>query len=139
MSNRATRTSVLQDGDDPLGKCAAIGNEWRVTKKLSCGRLTSYADGGPVFEPYNCRAFMPGDFVDVCVGFDIVSLNTHRRNEPRFKIRPNLQHILHLISPDAHEEPVILVSSIAYSQLLHLTQWPFSLMPMSESPLRNRV
>ncbi|KAJ7118466.1 hypothetical protein C8R43DRAFT_1137398 [Mycena crocata] len=102
--NRSFRLSVLEEGDDPLGKCDAIDRDWRVTRKLPSGRLTKDQDDGDCFEAYNARAFQAGDFVDVCIGFDIVSMRQHRRSDPRFKIRPTIQHIILLRKVSEQDE-----------------------------------
>ncbi|KAJ6554924.1 hypothetical protein DFH09DRAFT_1165915 [Mycena vulgaris] len=67
----------------------------RVMKKRSSGRLLKDVEGSDYFEAYNARAFTPGDFVDLCIGFEIVSLRPSRRSsDVRFKLRPVIQHIV---------------------------------------------
>ncbi|KAJ6601245.1 hypothetical protein DFH09DRAFT_1127252 [Mycena vulgaris] len=95
----AAALSALEEGDDPLNQCSAIAREWRVMKKLSSGRLLKDIEGNDYFEAYNARAFTPGDFVDLCIGFEIVSLRPSRRSsDARFKFRPVIQHIVLLRS-----------------------------------------
>jgi hypothetical protein len=69
-----------------------------VTNKLSSGRLLGGADAPSDFEAFDARAFTEGDFVDVCVGFDIVSRRGPRRGETQYNVRMTLQHVLLLKS-----------------------------------------
>ncbi|KAJ7207797.1 hypothetical protein C8J57DRAFT_1257999 [Mycena rebaudengoi] len=92
--NRGARVSVLQEGDDLFGRCATVEGAWMVTRKLSSGRLVYDEEGLTSFEPYDARAISEGDFVDICIGFDIVAkLGTHR-GEMQYHVRRTLQHVL---------------------------------------------
>ncbi|KAJ6601479.1 hypothetical protein B0H10DRAFT_1958491 [Mycena sp. CBHHK59/15] len=78
----------------------AINKNWRVTKKMSTGRLVEDSEGDSL-EPYNARAFVEGDFVDVCIGFDIVSKRQARRGDLHHSVRYTIQHVLLLKSAAA--------------------------------------
>ncbi|KAJ6472279.1 hypothetical protein DFH09DRAFT_1219694 [Mycena vulgaris] len=94
MPQTAAVLSALEEGDDPLNQFIAIDREWCVMKKLSSGRLLKDSEGSDYFEAYNARAFTPGDFVDLCISFEIVSLRPSRRSsDARFTLRPVIQHI----------------------------------------------
>ncbi|KAJ7286219.1 hypothetical protein C8J57DRAFT_1496888 [Mycena rebaudengoi] len=102
--NRSLRVSALDDGDDPFGRTAAIQDDWMVTKKLSSGKLVQEDEGGSYFVPHDPRAIGEGDFVDVCVGFDIVARRAPRRGEVEFHVKQTLQHVI-LLRSAADMEP----------------------------------
>ncbi|KAJ7070429.1 hypothetical protein B0H15DRAFT_957685 [Mycena belliarum] len=100
--NRLT-PSALERGDDPLGVCHAVDREWRVMNKASIGMYipddVEACDGAIV--PCDGMSLSEGDFVDVCVGFDIV----HRRNrngQEAVQVHLKMEHVLLL----AHAESV---------------------------------
>jgi hypothetical protein len=86
-------------GDDPTDSCAAIESEWRVLKKLSIGMYipdeVDPADGVAI--PCDPLVISQGDFVDVCVGFDIVSKYAYN-GELNVQVHLNIQHVLLLAS-----------------------------------------
>ncbi|KAJ7088876.1 hypothetical protein B0H15DRAFT_800820 [Mycena belliarum] len=97
-SNRRV-PSALERGDDPLGLCKSIDKEWRVLNKPSIGMYIpddyDVSDGAIV--PCDGMGLTEGDFVDVCVGFDIV----HRRGrmgEESVQVHLKIEHVLLLAS-----------------------------------------
>ncbi|KAJ7046267.1 hypothetical protein C8F04DRAFT_1248519 [Mycena alexandri] len=105
--------SALEPGDDPMDLCKGIDNEWRVLKKVKT-RMYMAGDMDPDGS-YNvpCASMMiaEGDFVDVCVSFDIVTRRV-RHNELTVKVHLNIEHVL-LLAPGVdigvvEEEAVIL-------------------------------
>ncbi|KAJ7266042.1 hypothetical protein C8J57DRAFT_1469916 [Mycena rebaudengoi] len=94
--NRA-EPSALAEGDDPHGDAAKFGDEWRVVNKARVGKYVTDSDGtaGVAKVPWDPVLISAGDFVDVCVGFEIASL----KNKPgvwsrRHKVHLSIQHIL---------------------------------------------
>ncbi|KAJ7876845.1 hypothetical protein B0H13DRAFT_1893490 [Mycena leptocephala] len=71
------RRSVLEPGDDSLDHMHSLNDEWKVLSKVSIGIYVpddvDPADGYKA--PRDTMSLNEGDFVDVCIGFDIV---THR-------------------------------------------------------------
>ncbi|KAF8177141.1 hypothetical protein K438DRAFT_1978788 [Mycena galopus ATCC 62051] len=67
--------SVLEAGDDPLNDAAAVSDSWRVIKKANIGMYVQdeHDPDASVFAAMDAFNVRPGDFVDVCVGFDIVT------------------------------------------------------------------
>ncbi|KAJ7158207.1 hypothetical protein C8R43DRAFT_1124829 [Mycena crocata] len=95
-SNRK-KPSALERGDDPMGYCKAVDAQWRVLSKVRTGQYifdeAEPKDGEKV--PCDPLVVSEGDFVDVCLGFDIV---THRRdNQLEVKVHLNIEHVLILV------------------------------------------
>ncbi|KAJ7209370.1 hypothetical protein C8J57DRAFT_1540385 [Mycena rebaudengoi] len=95
--NRGHREIVDREADivlpDNIQESRDTPDEWMVTKKLSSGRLVCSVDND-YFEPYDSRAIAEGDFVDVCIGFDIVAKRNFKRGEPTYQLRFTIQHII---------------------------------------------
>ncbi|KAJ7132565.1 hypothetical protein C8R44DRAFT_871500 [Mycena epipterygia] len=91
--------SALELGDDPTDSCASIESEWRVLKKLSIGMYmrdeVDPMDGVAI--PCDPLVICQGDFVDVCLGFDIVSKYAYN-GELNVQVHLNIQHVLLLAS-----------------------------------------
>jgi hypothetical protein len=97
-SNRK-QPSALEAGDDPLGLCKELDNDWQVLKKLSVGMYVEDEDGN-FKAPCDALVFAEGDFVDVCVGFDIVS-KKGRDGSMVIQVHLNIEHVLLLVAgPD---------------------------------------
>lgn len=80
-----------------------MNKKWRVTKKLQCGQLISDAMGETKIDYCNPAQLQVGDFVDVCVGFDIV---TRKRpgHDRTIQLHLTIQHILLLKAADMIQE-----------------------------------
>ncbi|KAJ7656084.1 hypothetical protein DFH06DRAFT_1132571 [Mycena polygramma] len=88
--------SVLEQGDDPMEIARAIDPEWRVLKKLDIGMYMDDEEGGYTV-PCEAVGIREGDFVDVCVGFDIV--NKRNTNGGLVAtVHLYIQHVLLLVS-----------------------------------------
>ncbi|KAJ7910977.1 hypothetical protein B0H13DRAFT_2328743 [Mycena leptocephala] len=72
------RRSILEPGDDSLDHMRSLNDEWKVLSKVSIGMYVpddvDPADGYKA--PCDTMSLNEGDFVDVCVGFDIVTCLT---------------------------------------------------------------
>ncbi|KAJ6497080.1 hypothetical protein C8R47DRAFT_1069136 [Mycena vitilis] len=91
--------SALEDGDDPMDNCKVFDNEWRVTQKVKVSMYivdeVDSADGARV--PCDARSLVEGDFVDVCIGFDIVTAR-NREHQVTHYVHLNIEHIMLLKS-----------------------------------------
>ncbi|KAJ7084461.1 hypothetical protein B0H15DRAFT_802523 [Mycena belliarum] len=97
-SNRM-KPSALERGDDPLGVCQAVERDWRILSKPSVGMYVA-DDVDPsesVIAPCDGMALTAGDFVDVCVGFDIMHKRT-RTGEVSVQVHLKLEHVM-LLAP----------------------------------------
>ncbi|KAJ7021405.1 hypothetical protein C8F04DRAFT_1273762 [Mycena alexandri] len=90
--------SALEPGDDPMDLCRAIESEWRVLKKVKTGMYMPGAMDPDDSINVPCAPMMisEGDFVDVCVSFDIVARRA-KHNELTVKVHLNIEHILLLV------------------------------------------
>ncbi|KAF8166596.1 hypothetical protein K438DRAFT_1984148 [Mycena galopus ATCC 62051] len=96
--------SVLEVGDDPLNDAAAVSDTWRIIKKASIGMYVpdEHDPDASVFaamDAFNVRA---GDFVDVCVGFDIVTRGNGSNRT--VKVHLTMEHVLMLQPTDDPKE-----------------------------------
>ncbi|KAK7027679.1 hypothetical protein R3P38DRAFT_2776739 [Favolaschia claudopus] len=89
------KPSVLEAGDDPRDLCKAIDRDWRVLSKLSVGQLVEdEVDPSVQFRaPCEPRTVTQGDFVDVCIGFDIVEKRGKNR-ETSVQVHLRMEHVL---------------------------------------------
>ncbi|KAJ7774872.1 hypothetical protein B0H16DRAFT_1713320 [Mycena metata] len=105
--------SALEPGDDPLDLCSSVHSEWRVLRKLKTGMyMASDMDpDGSYNAPCDAMVITEGDFVDVCVSFDIVT-RRGPRNELGIQVHLNIEHILLLVSgadtQTVEEEPIAI-------------------------------
>ncbi|KAJ6518267.1 hypothetical protein C8R47DRAFT_1205334 [Mycena vitilis] len=97
--------SVLEQGDDPMEMASAIDSEWRVLKKLSIGMYMDDEDGGYTV-PCDAVGVREGDFVDVCIGFDIVN-KRNARGGLDATVHLQIQHVLLLVSGVDSEEDTV--------------------------------
>ncbi|KAJ7082093.1 hypothetical protein B0H15DRAFT_952769 [Mycena belliarum] len=86
---------ALERGDDPMGLCKSIEREWRVLSKCSIGMYLpdDYEQSDSAIVPCDGMALSEGDFVDVCVGFDIVN-RRGRKGETNIQVHLKLEHVL---------------------------------------------
>jgi hypothetical protein len=114
--------SALQDGDDPMGFCKAIDSEWRVLQKVKVGMYmvddVDPSDGFTV--PCEALVIIEGDFVDVCVGFDIVNRRNNKTGEPEVRVHLNIEHVLLLVS--AGDDDLVRNSRSVFRWYLRSTQ-----------------
>ncbi|KAJ7720616.1 hypothetical protein B0H16DRAFT_1738727 [Mycena metata] len=98
-SGNRRRPTALVAGDDPRGLCQEIDHEWRVLNKLKIGSYIPNDDdpGSGHSVPSDALNIHDGDFVDVCVGFDIVSKPAHNGGH-NVKVHLNMEHVLLLVS-----------------------------------------
>ncbi|KAJ7126128.1 hypothetical protein C8R44DRAFT_734033 [Mycena epipterygia] len=98
--NRAV-PSVISAGDDPMNWARRVQNGWRVISKVNVGMFVldeiDPTEGDTV--PCEPMSISEGDFVDVCVGFDIVT--RYMRGVPSHQVHLTLQHILLLKAAEA--------------------------------------
>ncbi|KAK7001754.1 hypothetical protein R3P38DRAFT_3283520 [Favolaschia claudopus] len=88
--------SVIRPGDDPLNETQSIQHEWRPIKRLSVGLYSQYDEqrgGGELtaLDPLNIAV---GDFVDVCLGFDIVTKPRRGNGQPSLQVHLTIEHII---------------------------------------------
>ncbi|KAJ7142804.1 hypothetical protein C8R44DRAFT_866095 [Mycena epipterygia] len=97
--------SVLSAGDDPMLLCDAIRNTWRVTEKARVGMYVENVGevGGGSRVPCEPLLLAEGDFVDVCVGFDIVT--RYNRSGAQHQVHLTIEHVL-LLTPAAENIPM---------------------------------
>ncbi|KAJ7155912.1 hypothetical protein C8R43DRAFT_949466 [Mycena crocata] len=97
VSNRR-KASALEPGDDPMEYCKAIDREWRVMSKVAVGMYVpdeiEESEGDKV--PCDPMVVSEGDFVDVCVGFDIVTRRS-KDNKLVVQVHLNIEHVLVLV------------------------------------------
>ncbi|KAJ7741067.1 hypothetical protein B0H16DRAFT_1728709 [Mycena metata] len=100
-SRNRKQPSALEPGDDPMDMCLAVQDNWRILEKLNIG--TYMPDDVDTLDscvaPCSAMVVGEGDFVDVCVGFDIVS-RRDRRGGTSIKVHLNIEHVLVLVSGD---------------------------------------
>ncbi|KAJ7699717.1 hypothetical protein B0H16DRAFT_1749308 [Mycena metata] len=91
--------SALHEGDDPRELCRAFETEWRVLAKAKIGEYVPHADDPTRGSKHPCDAMSirEGDFVDVCIGFDIVS-RRDRAGENHLQVHLSIEHVLLLVS-----------------------------------------
>ncbi|KAJ7279721.1 hypothetical protein C8J57DRAFT_1502363 [Mycena rebaudengoi] len=78
------RLCVLEEGEDPTLTAKQVEAHWRKEGfKVPCNPMT----------------FGSGDFVDVCIGFDIVSLSDGKRGQTH-QVHLKLEHIMLLASAE---------------------------------------
>ncbi|KAJ7273854.1 hypothetical protein C8J57DRAFT_1505975 [Mycena rebaudengoi] len=105
-------TCALFPGEDPTNTAAQVQAHWRVLDRLSAGMyVPDEADATEGFKvPCNPMTFGSGDFVDVCIGFDIVSRGDGK-NRTTHQVHLKLEHILLLAAandlPQPAEEPSV--------------------------------
>lgn len=74
-------------------------NRWRVTNKMQCGQVITDGMGESRMEYCNPAQLQVGDFVDVCVSFDIVTRK--RPGQARsIQVHLTIQHVILLKSAD---------------------------------------
>lgn len=114
--NNAACRSVLEQGDDPYGWTAGIENRWRVTSKMQCGQVITDQMGDTKIEYCNPAQIQVGDFVDVCVSFDIVTRKKpgHGRS---VQVHLTIQHVIILKSNDTSIE-VSSCNAMVYALLM---------------------
>ncbi|KAF8209807.1 hypothetical protein K438DRAFT_1753440 [Mycena galopus ATCC 62051] len=97
--------TALCAGDEPLHEAASIAANWRVLRKLSVGMYI--VDDVHVtesdFVALDVSRIQVGDFVDVCIGFDIVACKTSRGGRT-YKVHLSLQHMLLLAAREEATE-----------------------------------
>ncbi|KAJ7500714.1 hypothetical protein B0H11DRAFT_1908588 [Mycena galericulata] len=76
--------SALEPGDDPMEFAKTVEPNWRVTSKPNVG-----------------------DFVDVCVGFDIVSRRERADRPVTHQVHLSIEHVLLLASAQDAEPPAV--------------------------------
>ncbi|KAF8193079.1 hypothetical protein K438DRAFT_1969563 [Mycena galopus ATCC 62051] len=107
--------SALSPGDDPTHDAAAIHDNWRVLKKLSVGMYVPDEQNlsESEFVPLDASEIRAGDFVDVCVGFDIVCRTI--KGKRTVKVHLTIEHVLLLLAgqPVAAEVPVPALENVA--------------------------
>ncbi|KAJ7303589.1 hypothetical protein DFH08DRAFT_969900 [Mycena albidolilacea] len=86
--------SALGAGDDPTNDSASVETNWKVLDKVNVGMFVpddvDPTDGAFVsMDPFHLRS---GDFVDVCLGFDIVSRGS--RGGRTVQVHLTIDHIL---------------------------------------------
>ncbi|KAJ7887530.1 hypothetical protein B0H14DRAFT_2562712 [Mycena olivaceomarginata] len=86
--------SALGDGDDPLGDVASVAGNWKVLDKINVGMFVpdDVDPGDGDFVAMDAFHLRPGDFVDVCLGFDIVSRGP--RGGRTVQVHLTIDHIL---------------------------------------------
>ncbi|KAF8217217.1 hypothetical protein K438DRAFT_1748313 [Mycena galopus ATCC 62051] len=96
--------SVLDTCDDPWGDTASVQDDWRVTTSPNVGmyiRNDSAEEPGDLVA-LDAHHIGEGDFVDVCVGFDIVHRPGKGRNSvPEVRVHLTIEHILLLCAATA--------------------------------------
>ncbi|KAJ7270468.1 hypothetical protein C8J57DRAFT_1508498 [Mycena rebaudengoi] len=94
------RTCALQPGEDPTLLAKQVEANWRVLERLSVGMYvedeSEESDGFKV--ACNPMTLGHGDFVDVCIGFDIVTRNSSEGTTHQVHLK--LEHVLLLIAAE---------------------------------------
>ncbi|KAK7038408.1 hypothetical protein R3P38DRAFT_3182489 [Favolaschia claudopus] len=91
--------SALREGDDPHGICEAVAKDWKVTSRLSMGRLAPSMVDDNRTVACDHTAFKAGDFVDIGVSVEIVTFGRFDE-KPRVDVHFCLEHVLLLRSAD---------------------------------------
>ncbi|KAJ7442825.1 hypothetical protein B0H11DRAFT_2251286 [Mycena galericulata] len=102
-ANRSAKT-VLSPGDDPMMLAHNVARAWRVLSKANVGMYIA-DDVDPldsVSVPCEPLTIGEGDFVDVCVGFDIVT--RFMRGIPHHQIHLTMEHVLLLKGAGSEDE-----------------------------------
>ncbi|KAJ7914192.1 hypothetical protein B0H13DRAFT_2325518 [Mycena leptocephala] len=103
--------SVLSAGDDPMMDATAVAKDWRVTQKANVGMYVpdevDPTDGE--FVAIDPLTLGEGDFVDVCVGFDIVTRPARGRQASSVQVHLTLEHVLLLVASEKTEDVSISV------------------------------
>ncbi|KAJ7868201.1 hypothetical protein B0H14DRAFT_3441348 [Mycena olivaceomarginata] len=104
---RCVFTKRCAMGDDPMGDAASVEGQWKVLDKVNVGMFVpddvDPSDGDFVsMDPFHLR---PGDFVDVCVGFDIVSRGP--RGAKTVQVHLTIDHILLLAAAEKTTVPEV--------------------------------
>jgi hypothetical protein len=95
-----------------MGDATSVEGQWKVLDKINIGMFVpdniDPTDGDFVsMDPFHLR---PGNFVDVCVGFDIVSRGP--RGAKTVQVHLTIDHILLLA---AAEKTAVPISSLFFS------------------------
>ncbi|KAK7026976.1 hypothetical protein R3P38DRAFT_2527275 [Favolaschia claudopus] len=91
--------SALREGDDPHGICEAVAKDWKVTSRLSIGRLAPSMVDDNRTVVCDHTAVKTGDFVDIGVSVEIVTFGRFDE-KPRVDVHFCLEHVLLLRSAD---------------------------------------
>ncbi|KAK7022627.1 hypothetical protein R3P38DRAFT_3196027 [Favolaschia claudopus] len=105
--------SALREGDDPHGYCERVAKDWKVTSRLSMGRLSPSMVDDNRTVVCDHTAFKTGDFVDVGVSVEIVTFGRFDE-KPRVDVHFCLEHVL-LLRP-ADEEGTEAVAGTYVAQ-----------------------
>ncbi|KAF8215297.1 hypothetical protein K438DRAFT_1955274 [Mycena galopus ATCC 62051] len=99
-----SKQSLLEAGDDPLNDAAAVSDSWRVIKKANIGMYVQdeHDPDASVFAAMDAFNVRPGDFVDVCVGFDIVTRG--HGSSRTVKIHLTMEHVLMLLPAERPDD-----------------------------------
>ncbi|KAJ7838239.1 hypothetical protein B0H14DRAFT_2588785 [Mycena olivaceomarginata] len=118
--------SALGDGDDPLGDAASVAGNWKVLDKINVGMFVpdDVDPGDGDFVAMDAFHLRPGDFVDVCLGFNIVSRGP--RGGRTVQVHLTIDHILLLSAA----EQTTIVSSVLQTQFRD---------PKSQRPTRSQA
>ncbi|KAJ7086500.1 hypothetical protein C8R44DRAFT_893565 [Mycena epipterygia] len=90
--------SALTPGDDPMGLCQNIRDHWRVLDKAQVGMFVGDAEDELGGSKVPCEPLLitEGDFVDVCIGFDIVT--RRQKGSLVHQVHLTIEHILLLVA-----------------------------------------
>ncbi|KAJ7936957.1 hypothetical protein B0H13DRAFT_248076 [Mycena leptocephala] len=90
---------VLEPGDDSPDHMCSLNDEWKVLSKVSIGMYVpddvDPADGYKA--PCDAMSLNEANFVDVCVGFDIV-MRCDRQGKTIHQVHLTMEHVLLLAS-----------------------------------------
>ncbi|KAK6977893.1 hypothetical protein R3P38DRAFT_2809848 [Favolaschia claudopus] len=94
------RPSVLEPRDDPLLEARAVEHEWRVTEKPRVGAYIVDETNPSIgtFVAVDPMSVGPGDFVDVCVGFDIAYRPGRGGRKSQVQVHLNIEHVVLLVA-----------------------------------------
>ncbi|KAJ7431458.1 hypothetical protein B0H11DRAFT_2261897 [Mycena galericulata] len=101
--------SALEPGDDPMEFAKTVEPNWRVTSKPNVGMFLP-DDFDPMDSatvPCDPVTLREGDFVDVCVGFDIVSRRERADRPVTHQVHLSIEHVLLLASAQDAETPAV--------------------------------